>query len=89
MMVWWSFLFALGVMMFHDTFFGVGATFREITATVLLLVSLGLLSRIWRKMRVGERERLSDRIAHLERELMTVRAKQTESQSEAPATAPI
>ena len=36
-----------------------------------LLASLGLLARISRKVHQGEKERLADRIAHLEQELVT------------------
>jgi hypothetical protein len=73
MLAWWLILFTLGVMSFIDTFFGVGDTFRQVTAAVFILAALGLLSRISRKVRQGEKEKLIDRIAHLEQELLTAR----------------
>ncbi len=73
MVAWWLILFALGVLTFIDTFFGVGDTFRQVVAAVFILASLGLLTRIARKIRQGEKEMLTDRIAHLERELQQAR----------------
>lgn len=73
MFAWWIILFALGTISFIDTFLVVGDTFRQVTAAVFLLASMGLLARITRKSRSGEKERLNARIAALERELMTAR----------------
>lgn len=73
MVAWWLILFTLGVLTFIDTFFGVGDTFRQVVAAVFILASLGLLTRISRKIRAGEREKLTDRIAHLEQELQQAR----------------
>jgi hypothetical protein len=76
MVGWWLILFGLSVMTFVDTFFGVGATFREITSAGLLLSMLGLLTRIARKTRKGAREELLARVEQLERELESSRAEQ-------------
>lgn len=73
MVAWWLILFTLGVLTFIDTFFGVGDTFRQVVAAVFILASLGLLTRISRKIREGEREKMTDRIAHLEQELQQAR----------------
>lgn len=74
MVAWWLILFTLGVLTFIDTFFGVGDTFRQVVAAVFILAALGLLTRISRKTREGEREKMADRIAHLEQELQQARA---------------
>lgn len=85
MVAWWVILFALGVLTFIDTFFGVGDTFRQVVAATFILASLGLLTRISRKTREGEKEKLTDRIAHLEQELMESRMAGTrETRSKAP-----
>lgn len=73
MLTWWLILFALAVMSFIDTFFGVGDIFRQVTAAAFLLASLGLLARISRKVSRGEREKLTERIAQLEQELAHAR----------------
>jgi hypothetical protein len=73
MVAWWLILFTLGLLTFIDTFFGVGDTFRQVVAAVFVLASLGLLTRISRKIREGEREKMTDRIAHLEQELQQAR----------------
>jgi hypothetical protein len=73
MVAWWVILFTLGVLTFIDTFFGVGDTFRQVVAATFILASLGLLTRISRKTREGEREKMADRIAHLEQELQQAR----------------
>jgi hypothetical protein len=73
MLGWWGILFALGVLSFLDTFVGFGDAFRQVISAIFLLVALGLFTRIYRKIREGEKERLTDRIAHLERELQTAR----------------
>lgn len=73
MVAWWLILFMLGVLTFIDTFFGVGDTFRQVVAATFILASLGLLTRISRKSREGEKEKLTARIAQLEQELMEAR----------------
>jgi len=69
MITWWVVLFTIGVLFFVDTFFGVGDMFRQFISAVFILASLGLLARIARKTRSGEKEMLIERIAQLEREL--------------------
>lgn len=69
MVGWWLILFGLSVLTFVDTFFGVGASLREMTSVALLLSLLGLMTRISRKTRKGEREELVAHIAQLEKEL--------------------
>ena len=75
MVGWWLILFGLSVMTFLDTFFGVGASIREMTSVALLLCLLGLMTRISRKTRKGEREDLIAQVAQLERELHAVQMK--------------
>ncbi len=72
---WWLILFGLSVMTFVDTFFGVGESLREMTSVALLLSLLGLMTRIARKTRQGEREELVSQIAQLEKDLREAQMK--------------
>ena len=87
MLVWWSTLFALGVLSFLDTYLDFGPFFRQVNSAIFLLVSLGLFFRITRKIRERTKEQYVERIGELERALHAARLSKTPLQPQPQATA--
>ena len=73
MLSWCIILFGLGVLAFLDTIFNYGEIFRRINSVVFMLISLGLLVRLSMMARTGEKEKLQNRNAELEKKVETNR----------------
>jgi hypothetical protein len=53
MLSWCIILFGLGVLAFLDTLFNYGEIFRRVNSVLFMLVSLGLLIRIYHMTKLG------------------------------------
>ena len=69
MLIWCTFLFALGILAFLDTIFSYGEIFRRINSVIFMLVSLGLLVRTSMKMKIKRMEGLIAKVEELETKL--------------------
>ena len=74
MFAWWMAIFGIGVMALLETYYDFGPVFRQITAVMVLMSSLGLLTRIVRKSKEQTKEKLAMRVSELEIELRDARA---------------
>ncbi|UCE65757.1 MAG: hypothetical protein JSU85_12970 [Candidatus Zixiibacteriota bacterium] len=79
MLSWCIILFGLGVMAFLDTIFNYGEIFRRINSVVFMLVSLGLLIRVYHMAKLGEKENLQNRNTQLEDEVTSRGTKPVEA----------
>ncbi len=73
MLGWCALLFVLGVLAFLDTIFNSGEIFRRVNSMIFMLVSLGLLVRVFMKMKIKRVEGLIAKVAELEEQLAKVK----------------
>jgi cytochrome c-type biogenesis protein CcmH/NrfF len=66
MAIWSLILFVLGIMAFVFNLFHVFEWFTPVWAVILMVISLGMLTRIARKEKEAEKEKLVERIQELE-----------------------
>lgn len=70
MIIWAFIVFALGLVVFLFDLFDLFATFAPwIWSIILFIIALGMLNRIWRKEKEGEKEKLASIINELEEKL--------------------
>jgi len=51
MLIWCAVMFCLGVLAFFDSMLNYGQLFRQVNTLVFMLLSLGVLARVYRKSR--------------------------------------
>jgi predicted membrane protein len=66
MAIWALILFFIGVMAFLFNLFHIFDWFTPIWAIILMVISLGMLTRVSRKEKEAEKEKLVERIQELE-----------------------
>jgi hypothetical protein len=71
MSLWALVVFLVGVVGLLLHFFDVFAWFAPWWGMILMFLAFGMLTRIWRKEKEGEKERLVERIQELEAQLQS------------------
>jgi hypothetical protein len=66
MVIWVFIVFLLGLMALVFHLFNIFQWFTPWWGVVLMMISFGMLTRIWQKEREGEKEKLRERIEELE-----------------------
>jgi hypothetical protein len=79
MLSWCIILFGLGVLAFLDTIFNYGEIFRRVNSVMFMLVSLGVLIRVYHMTKTAEKETLQNRNTQLEDEVTTREEKPVET----------
>ena len=72
MALWAIIIAALSLLLVLNNIFSWGAVTQTMLSYVVLLVSLGILHRVWGKTKAGKREILEDRIAECKKEKETI-----------------
>jgi 4-hydroxybenzoate polyprenyltransferase len=69
MATWVLIVFLLGLLALIFHLFGIFQWFTPWWAVILMAIAFGMLTRIWRKEREGEKEKLVEKIQELEGKL--------------------
>ena len=70
MIIWAFIVFVFGLTVFLFDLFEIFAWFAPwIWSIILFVIALGMLNRIWRKEKEGEKEKLASMVAELEDKL--------------------
>jgi membrane protein insertase Oxa1/YidC/SpoIIIJ len=85
MVVWAFIVFVVGIVVFLFYILDVFASFAPwLWSIILFVIAIGMLNRIWTKEKLGEKEKLAQRVIELEEELQHLQPGKKTDTSEAP-----